>query len=63
MSRTAAYDFVRLGRYLERADMTTRILDVRSANLLPRTDGQSKSKRKRKLKPKSPTSTGRTGSV
>lgn len=34
MSRTAAYDFVRLGHYLERADMTTRILDVRSANLL-----------------------------
>lgn len=37
MSRTAAYDFVRLGHYLERADMITRILDVRSANLLPRT--------------------------
>ena len=36
MSRTAAYDFVRLGHYLERADMITRILDVRSANLLPR---------------------------
>ncbi|MDQ2696463.1 MAG: alpha-E domain-containing protein [Pseudomonadota bacterium] len=36
MSRTPAYDFIRLGRYLERADMTTRILDVRSANLLPR---------------------------
>jgi uncharacterized alpha-E superfamily protein len=36
MSRTAAYDFVWLGRFLERADMTTRILDVRSANLLPR---------------------------
>ena len=34
MSHTAAYDFVRLGHYLERADMTTRILDVRSANLL-----------------------------
>ncbi|MDG4597787.1 MAG: alpha-E domain-containing protein [Candidatus Contendobacter sp.] len=34
MTRTAAYDFVRLGHYLERADMTTRILDVRSANLL-----------------------------
>lgn len=34
MSRTSAYDFVRLGHYLERADMTTRILDVRSANLL-----------------------------
>jgi len=36
MSRTAAYDFVWLGRFLERADMTTRILDVRSANLLAR---------------------------
>lgn len=42
MSRTAAYDFVRLGHYLERADMITRILDVRSANLLPRA-GQSQS--------------------
>jgi len=40
MSRTAAYDFVRLGHYLERADMTTRILDVRSANLLSR-NGQN----------------------
>ena len=40
MSRTAAYDFVRLGRYLERADMTTRILDVRSANLLPRANNR-----------------------
>jgi uncharacterized alpha-E superfamily protein len=36
MSQTAAYDFVWMGRHLERADMTTRILDVRSANLLPR---------------------------
>lgn len=36
MSHTHAYDFVRLGRNLERADMTTRILDVRSGNLLPR---------------------------
>ena len=34
MSHTYAYDFVRLGRNLERADMTTRIIDVRSANLL-----------------------------
>ncbi len=34
MSHTNAYDFVRLGRHLERADMTTRIIDVRSANLL-----------------------------
>jgi uncharacterized alpha-E superfamily protein len=37
MSRTDAYGFLRMGRYLERADMTTRILDVRSGNLLPRT--------------------------
>ncbi len=34
MTHNAAYDFIRLGRNLERADMTTRILDVRSANLL-----------------------------
>jgi uncharacterized alpha-E superfamily protein len=36
MSRDAAYNFLRLGRFLERADMTSRILDVRSANLLPK---------------------------
>lgn len=36
MSRDAAYNFLRLGSYLERADMTTRILDVRSASLLPK---------------------------
>jgi len=35
MSRGAAYSFVRLGRSLERADMTTRIVDVGSGNLLP----------------------------
>ncbi|MBI3561630.1 MAG: alpha-E domain-containing protein [Gammaproteobacteria bacterium] len=29
------YDFLRMGRNLERGDMTTRIIDVRSANLLP----------------------------
>jgi uncharacterized alpha-E superfamily protein len=34
MTHSAAYNFVRMGRNLERADMTTRILDVRSANLL-----------------------------
>ncbi len=34
MSRTEAYWFVKAGRYLERADMTTRILDVRSEDLL-----------------------------
>lgn len=38
MSHTYAYDFVRVGRNLERADMTSRILDVRSGNILP---GQS----------------------
>jgi uncharacterized alpha-E superfamily protein len=38
MSRNMAYNFIRLGCYLERGDMTTRILDVRSANLLPRED-------------------------
>ncbi len=34
MTHGQAYDFVKIGRDLERADMTTRILDVRSANLL-----------------------------
>lgn len=34
MSRTEAYWFVKAGRYIERADMTTRILDVRSEDLL-----------------------------
>lgn len=35
MSRGDAYCFIRLGRSLERADMTTRIVDVGSGNLLP----------------------------
>jgi uncharacterized alpha-E superfamily protein len=34
MSHDAAYQFVRLGRNLERADMTTRTLDVGSATLI-----------------------------
>ncbi len=34
MSRDSAYNFLRMGSFLERADMTTRILDVRSANLI-----------------------------
>ncbi|MGQ0591198.1 MAG: alpha-E domain-containing protein [Gammaproteobacteria bacterium] len=34
MSRGPGYDFARIGRNLERADMTTRIIDVRSASLL-----------------------------
>lgn len=35
MSRDAAYQFLRAGRYLERADMTSRIVDVGSANVFP----------------------------
>lgn len=35
MSRSDAYTFMMLGRNLERADMTSRIIDVRSAQLLP----------------------------
>jgi uncharacterized alpha-E superfamily protein len=35
MSRDAAYQFLRAGRYLERADMTSRIIDVGSANVFP----------------------------
>lgn len=35
MSRDAAYHFLRAGRYLERADMTSRIVDVGTANVFP----------------------------
>ncbi|CAK0753334.1 putative alpha-E superfamily protein [Gammaproteobacteria bacterium] len=35
MSHDIAYQFLRLGRNIERADMTTRIVDVNSAVLLP----------------------------
>lgn len=35
MNHDAGYLFLRIGRYLERADMTSRIVDIRSANLLP----------------------------
>jgi len=34
MYRDEAWHFMRIGRYLERADMTTRIIDVRSVDLL-----------------------------
>ncbi len=37
MSRNDAHTFMMLGRNLERADMTSRIIDVRSAQLLPDT--------------------------
>ena len=36
MSHDVAYQFIKLGRNLERADMTTRIIDVNSAVRLPR---------------------------
>ena len=39
MLRGNGYHFLKLGRYLERADMTSRILDVRSANLLEQETG------------------------
>ena len=35
MSLNNAYNFIQIGRYLERADMTTRIVDVGSSSLLP----------------------------
>ena len=35
MLHDQGYDFLHLGRFIERADMTTRLIDVRSANLLP----------------------------
>jgi uncharacterized alpha-E superfamily protein len=35
MSHDAGEEFLRIGRVLERADMTTRIIDVRSESLLP----------------------------
>lgn len=35
LTHDEGYDFLKIGRNLERADMTTRIIDVRSASLLP----------------------------
>ena len=35
MNHGIAYDFLNIGRKLERADMTTRIIDVRSDNTIP----------------------------
>ena len=40
--RDEAYHFLRIGRNLERADMTTRIIDVRSTDLLPEETAESK---------------------
>lgn len=41
MNHDAAYQFVRLGRNLERADMSTRIVDAASAGLLGKADETS----------------------
>lgn len=41
MSHGTAYHFLCLGGYLERADMTSRIVDVRSASLLGRQDQEA----------------------
>jgi len=35
MSHDQAYNFIRMGRNIERADMTARVIDVRASNLLP----------------------------
>lgn len=39
MTRDEAYEMWRLGRYIERADMTTRVLGVRAASLLALAEG------------------------
>ena len=36
MSHDVAYQFIKLGRHIERADMTTRIVDIHAAVLVPR---------------------------
>jgi uncharacterized alpha-E superfamily protein len=38
MSHDQIYEFLRLGRNIERADMTSRVIDVRADNLLPKYD-------------------------
>jgi len=35
MTHDLSYDFLRMGRSMERADMTSRVIDVRATNLLP----------------------------
>jgi len=35
MTHDLTYDFLRMGRSMERADMTSRVIDVRATNLLP----------------------------
>jgi uncharacterized alpha-E superfamily protein len=38
MSHDQIYEFVRMGRNIERADMTSRVIDVRADNLIPKHD-------------------------
>ncbi|NVJ59561.1 MAG: alpha-E domain-containing protein [Gammaproteobacteria bacterium] len=40
MTHDEAYSFIRMGRNLERGDMSTRLVDVRSASLLPDVDNE-----------------------
>lgn len=40
MSHDVGYEFLKTGRNLERADMTSRIIDVRSADLIPEHGGR-----------------------
>lgn len=43
MTHDEAYSFIRIGRNLERGDMSTRLIDVRSASLLPEVESEFKS--------------------
>jgi uncharacterized alpha-E superfamily protein len=43
MNRDHAYSMMRLGRHIERADMTTRLLDVRAGALMSARPGQDRS--------------------
>ena len=42
MSHDMAYEFLRIGRFMERADMTSRVIDVRATNLLPQQSDELK---------------------
>jgi len=40
MTHDAAYSFMRIGRHVERADMTSRVLDVQAGTLLAQAEGE-----------------------
>ncbi len=42
MTHDEAYSFIRMGRNLERSDMSTRLIDVRTASLLPEVEDELK---------------------